>query len=222
MGRTQLIAALTLAGMSASTAAAQSTSWQRKWYWGGQGGVMMYSTTLGGSQSAIMGGGHWLITGKRSALYISVNQIKYADTSSTQIADASAASTGGLRTVNFSSGRVLQAGIYIIPSDSKLQLLTGGGFAINEISDAVPVVDPLATQQEKTAAAETVDDATTKAFLWVSAGLQLRAGRWALFGTYQYMPAAKDFMINTGIQSLNFGLRYALTSAHEDVTTNEK
>ena len=222
MSRTQLIAVLALAGVS-STASAQSTAWQRKWYWGGQGGMMFYTTNLmSGTQSAILGGGHWLITGKRSALYIGVDQVKYADSSTTAIADASAASTGGLRTMSFSSGRMLQAGIYIIPNDGNLQFMTGGGFAINEITDAVPVVDPLATQQEKTAAAQAVDDATTKAFLWVSAGLQLRAGRWALFGSYQYMPAAKDFAIDTGIQWLSVGLRFALTSAHEDVTTSEK
>jgi len=222
MSRTRLVAVLALASMC-STASAQSTAWQRKWYWGGQGGAMFYTTNLmSGTQTAILGGGHWLITGKRSALYIGVEQVKYADSSSTAIADASAAATGGLRTVNFSSGRILQAGIYIIPNDGNLQLLTGGGFAINEITDPVPVVSATATQQEISAAAQAVDDASTKAFLWVSAGLQLRAGRWALYGSYQYMPAAKDFAINTGIQWLSVGLRYALTSAHEDVTTTEK
>ena len=223
MGRTRaLVVALALASIT-SAAAAQSDAWQRKWYWGGQGGAMFYTTPLmTGTQTAIIAGGHWLITGKRSALYISVNSIKFADSSSTQIADASAATTGGLRTISFSSGRMLQAGIYIIPTDSKLQLLTGGGFAITQIDDAVPVVLSTATQQEKTAAVLAVDDATTKAFLWVSAGLQLRFGRWAIFGQYQYMPAAKDFAINTGLQNVSAGLRFALTSAHEDVSTTEK
>src|SRR5207302_5219703 len=103
----------------------------------------------------------------------------------------------------FTHGGLLQAGIYIIPNDGKLQFLTGGGFAVNQITDATPVVGALATQQERTAAALAVDDATTKAFLWVSAGFQLRSGRWALFATYQYMPAAQDFAIDTGMQMLN-------------------
>lgn len=222
MRRTQAVVALALMGVC-STASAQSTSWQRKWYWGGQGGLMFYTTpAMTGTQSALVMGGHWLITGKRSALYIAVNDIKYVDTSVTFVADASAAATGGLRTVNFSHGALLQAGIYIIPSDGKLQFLTGGGFAVDQITDAVPVVSATATQQEQTAALLAVDDATTKAFLWVSAGFQLRAGRWALFGTYQFMPAAKDFAIDTGRHTLNAGLRFALTSAHEDVSTTEK
>jgi hypothetical protein len=223
MRRTSQLLALALA-VGTTAASAQSNAWQRKWYWGGQGGMVFYTTPrMTGTQTAITGGGHWLITGKRSALYLAVNQIKYADSSITAVADQSAAATLGLRDVTFTSGHTIQAGIYIIPTDSKVQLLVGGGFAINEITDAQPVYTTLTpTAQEITAATLAVDDATTKAFLWVSGGLQMRFGRWALFGQYTFMPAAKDFAINAGIQDVTFGLRFALASAHEDVTTSEK
>jgi len=60
----------------------------------------------------------------------------------------------------------------------------------------------------------------TGGFFLVMAGLQLRMGRkMALFGQYQFMPSGNNFLLTSEQHSLTFGLRYALTSAHEEVTT---
>ncbi|MSR06684.1 MAG: hypothetical protein EXR93_06445 [Gemmatimonadetes bacterium] len=102
--RVVLLAGLGLAAISAQPAAAQADAWQRKWYWGAQGGVFMYSTpTTTGRTRAITAGGHWLITGKRSALLIGFDQIMFPDSTTSQIPDP--VTLTGLRTVDFTSGR---------------------------------------------------------------------------------------------------------------------
>ena len=216
----KVLLGVALVAVVAEPAWAQADSWQRKWYWGAQGGVMLFKTSTAtgtSSASALDIGGHWLITGKRSALYLGFDQLSFGNPTTTIINDNSA--VGGQRTVTFSNGRRLQAGLYAIPSDKNLQIYLGGGFGINQITNAV-ASGTFATAAERQAAADVIDAQSTKAFAIISAGAQLRMKRLALFGTYQFMPSSKDFLITTEQHALTFGLRYALTSAHEDVTTS--
>jgi len=215
--RVVLLAALGLTALSATPAAAQADAWQRKWFWGAQGGVFLYQTpTTTKREMAITAGGHWLITSKRSALLIGFDQVMFPDSSTSQIADPIVPS--GLRQVNFTSGRRIQAMLYAIPSDGVLQVMLGGGFAIQQISNATPA-GPFLTLAELTNANVIVANQDTRAFFVVSGGFQLRKGRWALFANYQFMPPAKNFLISSGQHAMMAGLRFALTTAHEDVTT---
>ncbi|MSR06685.1 MAG: hypothetical protein EXR93_06450 [Gemmatimonadetes bacterium] len=108
--------------------------------------------------------------------------------------------------------------LYAIPSDSKLQIMLGGGFAIQQISDAAGR-GPFLTLAEKTNTDVIVANNDTRAFAVVSAGFQFRKGRWALFANYQFMPSAKNFLLTSEQHALAAGLRFALTTAHEEVTT---
>ncbi len=72
---------------------------------------------------------------------------------------------------------------------------------------------------EAQAAVNAIDDASTKAFAVFSAGAQWRNGRWAFFGQYQYTPPAGDFLITQETHTVMGGIRFALTSAREDVST---
>ncbi len=142
---------------------------------------------------------------QRSALYLAFDQLFLTAVPSQQL------NTG--QTVSFSSGQRLQATVYAVPTDGKLQVFLGGGFAIHRITDAVSTsgLD-----------AAVVEDAATKAFLVLSGGAQLRfLNRWALFGQYQFMPASDDFVSRSQQQSINFGLRYQLTHAEEIVSTEQ-
>ncbi len=101
-----------------------------------------------------------------------------------------------------------------VPSDGKLQLLLGGGIAIHQITDA--------TAQGSTdqALLQRVEEAATRAFAFGMAGVQLRFSRkWALFGSYQYMPSSMNFLITSAQHALTGGLRVAIGSSHEEVTT---
>src|SRR5262249_35322821 len=124
--RVVFLAAMSLTALSAKPAAAQAQAWQQKWYWGAEGGVFMYQTpTTTGRKFAISAGGHWLITGKRSALLIGFDQLLFPDSATSQVQDNLAVS--GFRSVDFTAGRRIQAIVYAVPSDSHLQLMLGGG-----------------------------------------------------------------------------------------------
>ena len=199
-----LLAALLLAAQTIPTAA-QDRSWQKKWYWGAQGGAYLFSA--GGNQVGYSAGGHWFVTAGRSALYLAFDQLFFDAVPSQQI------NTGQL--VTFGSGQRLQATVYAVPTDGKLQVFLGGGFAIHRITDAEPNA-PFTSALDLAA----VESAATKAFLVLSAGAQARfLSRWALFGQYQFMPASNDFVIRSQQHSFNVGLRYQLTHAEEIVST---
>lgn len=223
--RAVLLSGLALAALAPAPAAAQSDAWQRKWYWGGQGGIFMYqSRTDSTSQFAITAGGHWLITGKRSALLIGFDHIMFPDSSTSMINDNTTLT--GTRLVDFSTGRRIQAVLYAVPSDSWIQIMLGGGFAIHQLTNATPLGGtegkggPFATLAEQTNAQAITADQDTRAFAVMSGGAQLRLGRLALFAQYQYTPAAKNFLLRTAQHSATAGIRFALTTAHEDVTTD--
>ena len=185
-------------------ATAQDQSWQKKWYWGAQGGTYLFSA--GGNQTGFSAGGHWFITAGRSALYLAFDQLFFDNVTNVPI------STGQL--VEFTSGQRLQATVYAIPTDGKLQVFLGGGFAIHRITDAAPVAPFTSLDLSD------VESAATKAFLVLSGGIQARfLKRWALFGQYQFMPASNDFVIRSQQHAFNIGLRYALTHSEEIVST---
>jgi len=186
-------------------ATAQDRSWQKKWYWGAQGGAYLFKAG-GGDQTGFSAGGHWFITAGRSALYLAFDQLFFDNVTNVQI------STG--QSVSFTSGQRLQATVYAVPTDGKLQVFLGGGFAIHRITDAQPAT-PFSTLD-----LSAVESAATKAFLVLSGGIQARfLERWALFGQYQFMPASNDFVISSQQHAVNVGLRYALTHAEEIVST---
>lgn len=199
-----ILAAVILAAQTVP-AAAQDRSWQKKWYWGAQGGAYLFSAD--GNKAGFSAGGHWFITAGRSALYLAYDQLFFDTIGGVTL------STG--QAVQFGSGNRMQATVYAVPTDGQIQVFLGGGFAIHRITDA-EATSPVATQQDRNA----VDQAATKAFLVLSVGAQARfQSRWAVFGQYQFMPASDDFVIRSQQHAFNVGLRYSLTHSEEVVTT---
>lgn len=216
--RPAIFAALALLLLAPSQGQAQSHSWQTKWYWGVHGSVLSYETAMTTSRKFAVGGGaHWLITGKRSALYVGFDQYYTPDSVTAAIADVSVAS--GVREVDFTQTRRIQALLYAIPSDNALQIMLGGGFSINQVTNAIPQ-GPFATTQEAVNAADLTAEADTRAFVVFSGGVQYRMGKLAVFSHYQYMPSSSFYLLFGEQHALSAGIRYALSSAHEDVTTS--
>jgi hypothetical protein len=198
-------------------ALAQAEAWQHRWYWGAQGGLVRFQTpTAAGWQSALAVGGHWLITGSRSALYVSYDHMIFKDSTTSAVSDPS--STTGFRNVEFSTGRRIQAQLLVIPSDSWLQIYVGGGFGIHQVTDAFPT-GTFSTGAAQEAVLRTIDETSTKAFPIATGGLQLRFGRLAVFGQGQYLPQGRNFLISSAQYVVGGGLRYALTGSREEVTT---
>jgi hypothetical protein len=208
-----LVAVVSL-GFFATPAAAQDDEWRNKWYWGAQTGVYFFSTPTVDNEMAFEVGGHWLITAEKIGLHMGLSQL-FFDNATSAIPDGTAT---GL-TVDFTRGRRLQAEIYAFPMDGPLQIYAGGGFLINYISDAAPT-GTLASAQAEQAALEAIDDVSTKAFFTITGGAQWRMGRWAVFGTYQFTPSGRDFLISSTQHGLYGGIRYALTASNQDVTTS--
>lgn len=214
------LCALALAGsLLTSSALAQADSWQHKWYWGAQAGLMEFKTATSLDwQQAITAGGSWFITGRRSALYIAYDQVIFEDTTNTAVLDPSSAT--GSQALGFTRGRRIQAQLYIVPLDGSIQPYLGGGFAINQITNATPLnLTTIATTAQMEALAQTIDKISTKAFPVFSGGLQLRFGALALFGQYQFMPTGRDYLINSAQHVFSAGLRIAVTGSREQVTT---
>jgi len=182
-----------------------NASWQHMWYWGGQGGVFLYKDAAG-TQTAADFGGHWLITGTHSALFLGIDRLAFSGTPAVQISAADPASIA-----TFSAGQRLQAMLLAMPATGAVQVYGGIGVAIEQITDAQPATGSTATQSE-------IDAVASKAYPIFSGGFQMQIGsRWALFGTYQYMPSADGFLITSEQHAITGGLRFALTGSHEDV-----
>jgi len=218
-GTTGLLGAIVFftAGV-APVAAQQPQAWQRKWFWGAQSGAFIYKVPGStGVQVALDAGAHWLITGKRSAMFVAFDQLIFKSNTRSLVFDGSGAT--GFRTVTFSGARRLQVALYAVPTDKKLQIYAGGGLAIHQITNAT-ALGPFATSQEASTAANAVAKVDTKAFAVISGGVQYRfRERWAVYGHYQLMPSSKNFLISSTQQAITGGVRFALTTSHEDVST---
>lgn len=217
---------LGLAALLATPLSAQQEAWRHKWYWGVQAGVFQYKTPISTSwQRVPSAGGHWLITATRSALYFAYDEIFFdrpydgkVDADSSLIVDPTAAS--GFRAVEFTRGRRIQAHVYVVPTDSRIQPYLGGGFTIQQLSDALPVLggDTLTVNQIE-GLLKIVDQTSTRAVPVFTGGLQLRLGRLAIYGHYQFMPEGRNFLLTGSQHVFQGGLRYALSSAREEVTS---
>lgn len=200
---------------------AQAPTWQNQWFWGVQGGVSAYKTpTSGGIQLAIAAGGHWLITGKRMGLYLSYDQLFYPNgplpNANSQVADPTSGT--GVRDVQFDQGRYIQADLLAIPINGPLQVYTGVGFTVQNITDAVPM-GSFATPADQAYSQALVDDAASRAFLNIMVGFQLQVqGRAALFGTYEFIPSARNFLLTSAQQMFTGGLRVSFGGRREAIT----
>jgi hypothetical protein len=204
----------------AAPAQAQSAGWQDMWFWGGQVGITAYQTpTSGGTEFAITAGGHWLITAKRSGLFLAYEQILYPNgpvAATSQIRDPN--SISGVRDVQFDNGRFIQADLVAIPMRGHLQLLVGAGILIHQISDAVPM-GAFPSPEAQELAQNAVEDGAIRAFGNLMASIQLRIGdRFAWYGSYRFIPSASDFLISSEQHSLTSGIRIALSGRSEDIS----
>ncbi len=212
--RSTIIAAV-LVGTVTAVGRAQDDSWQRKWYWGAQSGV----TTFGSGITAFTSGGHWLITGKRSALYLGVNALFFGLGSGGETFNvANSQSPTGVTEISFDNGNRIEFLLYAIPTSGKLQIYAGGGFAINQVSDANPTSTTLGSA-ELNSITSIIDDLDTKAFVVFSGGLQWRLGRWGIYGEYRFLPSSVDFLLTAVQHSVLGGVRFPLTHAHESIET---
>jgi len=207
--RNKVFAATIVGAFAAAPADAQSNDqfWRETWFWGVQAGAMVFQA--GGTTEAGMAiGGHWFITAGRSALNLAFDQLFFTS-SQTSI---------GAQPVTFSRAQRVSATVYAMPSTTGLQVYLGGGFALEHVTNSsAPGTFP--TPQQQTAFLEQVDAVATKAFAILGGGVQWRwAGKWVVFGQYQFQPSTNDFLIGSAQHVIQGGFRYGLTGSKEAVT----
>ena len=218
-----MAALIVLVGTTPNTLAAQDDSWQRKWYWGVQSGITTYGSVGGTTLTAFTAGGHWLITGRRSALYIGLDAVRFGPGSGgggVNVPMANPQSPTGFTNVTFRNGSRFQMILYAIPTDAKLQIYAGGGFLINQITGADPTNASALSSAELSSALRLIDARDTKAYALFSGGLQWRLGRWGLYGEYKFLPSSEDFLLTNAQHTIVGGLRFALTHANESISTD--
>lgn len=182
--------------------------WRDTWFWGAQAGPLIFSSG-GTTKMGVAIGGHWFITSNRAAMQLSFDQVIMTTTNVTV----------GTQPAAFSSGQRLTAMLYALPSTGSLQLFLGGGFSITNLTDAAPT-GTFATPQAQSSAQQQVTALGTKAFAVLGGGAQWRLmDKWVVFGQYNYMPSAKDFLITSGLHAFQGGIRYALSPSKENVST---
>ncbi len=191
------------------------TNWPRQWFWGGQAGLLVFHTDYDGFSAEPTFGGHWLITAKKTALYVGYEQSFFLTDRHATIIEPSGAIEDG--NVAFKSLRRIMMGVLAFPVQKAIQPYGGIGFAI------VEVLNPEATctgctLSETAIVQEIADNAATKAFFWWMGGMDVRQGRLSLYGHYILTSSARGFLISGVTHTFQGGLRYSLGSASEDVT----
>jgi opacity protein-like surface antigen len=195
-----------------------------RWYWGAQAGGFLYQTNAQGYAFDPVFGAHWLITAKRTALYLGGEQAFLLTDALATVGDPNSAT--GLRDATFSQVRRLFVGVLAFPLQRRIEPYLGGGFAIATVQNAV--VDcsnsgnpnsQCASLNDQFAAQSAVDDAASTATAWFMGGFQINVGKLAAYGQYMLTSASQNFLLSGSTHSIQGGIRYALGRSKEDVNT---
>lgn len=219
LGHRLLTFALGAALAAAPAAAQQASSTSYQWYWGAQAGALRYKTAAQPYYFDAVFGGHWLITAKRSALYLAYEQAHF----SVPAVGLAANSQGGSPWVTqFSDVRRVLIGVMVMPVQGHIQPLLGGGFALMQVlSPAVNCSSGCASSTDSLNAQNDVNTAASNAFIWASVGLQINFGKLGVFGQAFVNSATPTFLLQGPTFAIETGLRYSLGSSKEDISAED-
>lgn len=212
-----LMALALLATAGAVPLRAQVQDWQHQWYWGAKGGVTTISLpTAAGTTAKPSFGGEWMITARRTALYVAYSTT--AGGTSDFYSNFTNASTA--IPIAFDAMNRIQIAVLVFPWSGRLQPYLGGGFVIETLSNAG--ADGVLTAGDQTIVTRDLPGMTSGGFALVMGGAQYRMGKAAIFGQVQVSPQGRAFLLSGSSVSLEFGLRYAMTGSREDDVTTRR
>ncbi len=196
----------------------RSSDWQHKWYWGGQAGIFIFRTNFDSYAFEPTFGGHWLITGKRTALYASYEQSFFINPRHVTIVEPDNTVNPG--NVQFNNLRRIMVGVLAFPAQLRVEPFAGGGFAIMEaLNVQVSCVSCQGAQLSQLQ--DEADNAATKAFFWWMGGVDIKQGRLAIYGHYILTSAAASFLIQGTTHTFQGGIRYSFGTAKEGITDRQ-
>ena len=194
---------------------------QYQWYWGAQGGAFISKTNTQPYVYDPIVGGHWLITARRTALYVAYEQAIFLSEAHAVMFDpgSSNSSVGpGFRDVTFHDMRRLMFGVLAFPTQKIIEPFAGGGFALMQALN--PIVDCTGCSLgEAIAASDRAHDHASKAFFWLMGGLQINySSKLNVFAHYLLTSSAAAFLLESNTHTLQGGVRLSLGSSKEGIT----
>ncbi len=195
---------------------------QYQWYWGAQGGAFISKTNTQPYVYDPIVGGHWLITARRTALYVAYEQAIFLSDAHAVMFDPSSQNSSvgpGFRDVTFHDMRRLMFGVLAFPTQKIIEPFAGGGFALMQALN--PIVDCTSCQTlgEAIEASDRAHDHSSKAFFWVMGGLQINySSKLNVFAHYLLTSSAANFLLESNTHTLQGGVRLSLGSAREGIT----
>jgi len=180
-----------------------------KWYFGAAGGATIFETTAQTDKAAPMGSAQLFVTARRTALRLSYDEIFSSDNLAVY-PDATA--PGGVQQVSFNNIRRINLLLMGVPLQGALQPYLGVGvgwmWAYNPWPLGSPA-DPVAAKEEASARGSI-------GFASGIAGIQWRAGKFALFGYYQITSSPDASKYITGpTHTFAGGIRFNLGPSRE-------
>ncbi|HEX9611624.1 MAG TPA: hypothetical protein VF978_07025, partial [Gemmatimonadales bacterium] len=166
-------------------------------------------------------GGHWLITSRRTALYVGIEQSFFLSDAHAVIFDPNSSSSAvgpAFRDVTFSEVRRVMFGLVTHPAQRRMEPFVGGGFAMVQILS--PFVDCQGCNLSQAAEAEDrVAEAASKAFFWVKGGLQINySSKLNVFANYLITSSSRGFLLDGNTHTLQGGIRYSLGTSKEGIS----
>ncbi|HZE94969.1 MAG TPA: outer membrane beta-barrel protein [Gemmatimonadales bacterium] len=196
---------------------------QYQWYWGAQGGAFVSKTNVQTYVYDPIVGGHWLITARRTALYVAYEQALFLAKAQAVIFDPSSSSSSvgsGFRDVQFKDVRRIAFGVLAFPAQKVIEPFGGGGFALMQVLN--PEISCPAggcSTSEFAEASQRVHDASSRAFFWLMGGIQINySSKLNVFAHYMMTSSAANFLLQSNTHTLQGGIRISMGSAKEDIT----
>ena len=216
MRKTRLFfAGLMCAAFVPGAASAQRTrEFEDSWFWGVKGGVSTFAPTFGDSETSATYGADWLITRRRGALYISLDEARVNTISA--VFDPTAEDE--IRAVGVEKLRRISAAALVFPrSFGRFRPYAGLGLAVSVIGDAYPIagaeegtVDDLVWDR--------VDDRSSQANFLLMGGGQMQFGKMAVFAQASMSPTNRSFLLNdSALGYFEAGIRYNFSGSREGI-----
>ena len=180
-----------------------------KWYFGAYGGAMSFETTAQNDKTAPVGGAQFFVNARRTALRISVEEVFSSDNIAVY-PDATA--PGGVQQVSFNNIRKYSLLLMAVPLQGAIQPYIGLG--VGWMHTVNPQV--LGSPSDPAAARDEAVSRGSVGFGSGVAGLQIRTGKLAIFGTYQITssPSSEKYLVGA-THTIVGGLRFSLGRSRE-------
>ena len=208
-----LFVGLLCLGVVPAAASAQRTrEFEDSWFWGVKAGVSTFAPTFGDTETSATYGGEWLITRRRGALYVAVDEANVSTTSA--VFDPSF--EGSFRPVGVEKLRRISFAALAFPkSFGRFRPYAGLGLAVNVIGDAYPLV---AADDETVdeLVYDRIDERSSQAGFLLMGGGQVQFRKLAIFAQATMVPRNSRFLLNdNALGFFEAGLRYNFSGSRE-------